>query len=319
MDMDPQVEAFLRPFQAPDNALESQPLEQARANYRQLFSESALVAPSVRRSDRNCPGTKRDIPCRLYQPLESTGTPRTLLVYLHGGGGVLGDVESYDALLAWLCHYGNRMVLFVDYCLAPEYPFPQGIMECHVALNWAAQQAESWGAIPDRIALMGDSTGGSFCNACSLLARDPNVADVDAQFLLYPVLDLRQDCEYVSRQQFGDGRYFLGNAGIDWSREHYLTDLEQQCNPMASALCEADLGSLPPTLILTAELDPLRDEGEAYAEALRASGVPAVYHCAKQAIHGFISFSGKLDLGLTNLYWLLDQMELMLPSQTVNR
>lgn len=315
--MDPQVEAFLRPFQTSDHALESQPLEEARANYRQLFSESALAGPSVRRSDLNCAGAKRNIPCRLYQPLETKGEPRTLLVYLHGGGGVLGDVESYDALLAWLCHYGDRAVLFVDYCLAPECPFPQGIMECHTAVNWAAQQADGWGARPNRIALMGDSTGGSFCNACALLARDPDVADVAAQFLLYPVLDLRQDCKYASRYEFGDGRYFLGNAGIDWSRDHYLTDPEEQYNPMASALCEPDPGSLPPTLILTAELDPLRDEGEAYAEALRAVGVPTVYHCAEQAIHGFISFSGKLDLGVVSLCWLLDQLQVMLESNTV--
>lgn len=308
MDMDPQVKAFLRPLQESGDGLESLPLQQARADYRQLFSEAAVPEPKVQRTDLNCTGETRPIPCRLYQPHKKTDEPRTLLIYLHGGGGVLGDVESYDALMAWLSHHGNHIVLFVDYCLAPEFPFPQGIMECHQAINWAARQATAWGAAPNRIALMGDSTGGSICNACSLLARSLRTAPISAQFLLYPVLDLRQDACYPSREQFGDGRYFLSNAGIDWARNHYLTDLEQQYDPLVSAICEPNLAKLPPTLILTAELDPLRDEGKAYAEALRSSGVPTIYHCAETAIHAFISFAGKMDIGLFGLYWLLEQI-----------
>ena len=309
MEIDPQVEAFLRPFSSPDAMPEAQPLEEARANYRELFGGAAPQAPPLTRRALACPGLQRSIPCHLYQPDAASGSPRPLLIYLHGGGGVLGDVESYDRLMGWLSHQLGYPVLFVEYCLAPEFPFPQGVRECHSVLQWAASQAPAWGARADRIGLVGDSTGGSLCNACCLLARESGEARIAAQFLLYPVLDLRGDSDYPSRREFGDGRYFLGQDGIDWSRDNFLTTAAQQYDPLASPLAETELRNLPPTLIMTASHDPLRDEGQAYAVALQAAGVPTVYHCVDGAIHGFLSFAGKLATGRRGLVWLCEQIK----------
>ncbi|GEM_PF-2015120 len=314
--IDRETELFLEPFRNAEEGLEYQPLAEARAGYRELFSAAAVAAPPVQRSDLPCPLSHRSVPCRLYQPLSTARAPRTLLVFMHGGGGVLGDVESYDALMAWLCHHGDQVVLFPEYCLAPEHPFPAGIRECHGVVNWAASMADSWGATPERLTLAGDSTGGSICNACALLAQGDNAASVAAQCLLYPQLDLRREHTYPSRAEFADGRYFLGESGIAWSREHYLTTDADAFNALATALRAPNLASMVPTLILTAELDPLRDEGAAYGAALAKAGVPGLYHCAPGAIHGFVSFAGMLPTGKQALKWLTTHLESLLAGHT---
>ncbi len=316
MTIDPQLAAFLRPFQVAETSLEDLPIAEARANYRQLFTATAPVPPEVQRNDVSCDGETggagRRIPCRLYRPLSSTSTKTPLLLFVHGGGGVLGDIDCYDAVVATLCADSGCAFLSVDYCLAPEQPFPQGIEECYRVLQWALDQAEHWQIDRDRIAVMGDSTGGSIANACSLLARDRSGPALHAQFLLYPVTDLREEQTYESRQRYGGGDYFLTVEGIDWSRQNYLADQQAQLDPQASPLLAPQLQGMPKTLILTAGLDPLLDEGERYARRLADAGVEVNYRCVDGAIHGFLSFAGALDIGREALSWLGERIRQMM-------
>lgn len=314
MELDADVQAFLAPFNAAEGGLEDQPLAEARANYRALFETSGPVAPAVDRRDLLCPHGDREIPCRLYRPHIYSEGSAPLLVFIHGGGGVLGDIASYDSLMAWMCHRLGYICLSLDYSLAPENPYPAGVDACHHAIQWAVNLADEWGASRD-VLVMGDSTGGSIANACSLRARQRGSARIRAQVLLYPVLDLRPNAAYASRARFGDGNFFLSRAGIDWSRANYLAHEQHSENPEVSPLAATDLAGMPATLILTASHDPLRDEGACYAQRLSEAGVPVIHHCAAGAIHGFISFAGAMQCGLNGLNWLIANIPGLLDKQ----
>lgn len=225
---------------------------------------------------------------RCYIPQGIT-EPTPALVFFHGGGWVLGDIDTHDPVTRCLAGDLGMPVFSVDYRLAPEHPFPAGLEDAQAAFSWVRRNAPRYGVDPGRIAVGGDSAGGNFSAvACQqlLFRGEPGPA---AQLLLYPGTDFRLQTR--SMQVFAKG-YVLERANIDWYRERYFGDQDPTLDPRGSPLLAPRLAGLPPAVLVTAGFDVLRDEGEAYAEALRAAGVSVEYFCARDQIHGFANMAG---------------------------
>ncbi len=230
-------------------------------------------------------GATGPLKARLYSPESSGGQARPLLVYLHGGGFALGDLETHDSECRLLCRHAGLHVLAVEYRLAPENPFPAALDDARAAFRWAFEHALELGADPRRVAIGGDSAGGNLAAVVSQLAR--NEGPVPAlQLLIYPVADRSIDRPSIAL--FGSG-YFLTRADIETFQAHYAGDTR---DARVSPLLAKDLSNLPPALVITAGFDPLRDEGEAYAATLRAAGTPVVLRRFDGMIHGFANFVG---------------------------
>jgi acetyl esterase len=247
----------------------------------------AYAGPRVRVAavtDLEIPSPDGALAARHYAPGESGG-PHPLLVYFHGGGFVIGDLEIYDQACRTLCRHGGVHVLSVDYRLAPEHPFPAAVDDAAAAFDWAHAHAAELGADPDRVAVGGDSAGG---NLAAVIAREAGTRPV-AQLLIYPAVDTI-DRTHPSHELFADG-FFLTRDDREWFHEHYLGS-ERHEDPRAQPLGDHALDGLPPAMVITAAFDPLRDEGEAYAAALRDAGVPVVLRRFPGLIHGFINMTG---------------------------
>jgi acetyl esterase len=216
------------------------------------------------------------------------GSNRPLLVFFHGGGWVVGDLDTHDQPCRLLARYADVHVLSVDYRLAPENPFPAAVDDAVAAWAWALAHAAELGADPARIAVGGDSAGGNLAAVVAQHARDNAVTPPIAQLLLYPGTDASRD--RPSKSLFSDG-YFLTRKQMDWYVDTYAVDLPRT-DPRLSPLCAENLEGLAPALVATAAFDPLRDEGEAYADALRAAGVPTVLRRAQGLVHGYFSMTG---------------------------
>jgi acetyl esterase len=228
---------------------------------------------------------------RHYAPRKSSGKGserRPLLVFFHGGGFVVGDLDTHDAACRLLCHHAELHVLAVDYRLAPEHPFPAALEDATAAFAWARAHAEELGADPARIAVGGDSAGGNLSAALSQLAAREGTPAPVLQFLLYPALD--RTVERASLGHFAEG-FFLSRADIDWFQSHY-TGGHDCSDPRLSPLLCRELSELPPALVITAGFDPLRDEAEAYAAALQAAGTPATLRRFEGLVHGFANMAG---------------------------
>jgi acetyl esterase len=224
-------------------------------------------------------------PARHYVPDEPG--PRPLLVYYHGGGFVAGDLDTHDAPCRVICRHAGVNVLAIDYRLAPEHPFPAWVEDGVAAFDWARAHARELGADPARVAVGGDSAGG---NIATLVARERRGADAPAlQLLIYPAVDVSRARR--SHELFGEG-FFLTSALIEWYGGHFLPPGSDPLDPRRSPLLADDLGGLAPALVVTAGFDPLRDEGEEYAERLRAAGVPVVGRRFRGLFHGFINSVG---------------------------
>jgi acetyl esterase len=219
------------------------------------------------------------IRARLYRPEGDGRLP--LLVYLHGGGWMLGSIDSFDTLVRALANAAGAIVLSVGYRLAPEAPFPAGLEDCLSAVRWAASNAAELGADPERLAVAGDSAGANLATVVARRLRGE--VDLRMQALIYPVTDA--GCNTASYREFGE-RHGLTAASMQRFWNLYL-DGADGMHPDASPLRAQDLTGLPPAIVLTAGCDPLRDEGEAYADALRAAGVEVECHRYEGAIHGF--------------------------------
>lgn len=224
----------------------------------------------------------RGVPVRIYQP----PTPRAVLVYLHGGGWVQGDLDTHDALCRRLAGEADRLVISVDYRLAPEHPFPAGLHDVLDAFAWARELASSHGL--SRVELGGDSAGGNLTAAACLVLRDRGEELPALQLLLYPGLD--QTRALPSHRTFAAGP-ILTAADIDWFQAHYRPDFR---DPTASPLLAPTLAGLPPAIVATAGFDPLRDEGEAFAARLREAGVPTVHLDEADLVHGYAQMDGVL-------------------------
>ncbi|HEX5660037.1 MAG TPA: alpha/beta hydrolase [Polyangiales bacterium] len=220
---------------------------------------------------------------RHYVPRNPERAP--LLVFFHGGGFALGDLDTHDAPCRALCAEGNLHVLSVEYRLAPEAPFPAGLDDAYAAFRWAQQNAERLGADPRRIAIGGDSAGGNLAAVITLLAKERGDPLPALQLLLYPAVDSTRDS--ASIDSFAEG-LFLSRADIHWFRDAYI-GAHDRSDWRVSPLLAKDLSGLPPAIVLSAGFDPLRDEGEAYARALEAAGNRVVLKRFPQLIHGFIN------------------------------
>jgi acetyl esterase len=227
---------------------------------------------------------------RHYAPLE-TGPAAPLLVFFHGGGFTFGDLDTHDGVCRLLCRHAGAHVLAIDYRLAPESPFPAAVEDARAALSWASAHAHELGADPDRVGVGGDSAGGNLAAvAAQLAAHDGGPAPV-LQLLIYPATDSTR--RRRSRELFGED-FFLTSSQMDWFEANYLgspSDANGQ-DPRASPLLARDLSGLAPAIVVTAGFDPLRDEGEEYAEALRTAGTPALLRRFPEFVHGFIGAAG---------------------------
>jgi len=243
--------------------------------------EAVAVAENMRMSN-----TSAQIPARVYIPREGEVLP--VLVYFHGGGWVLGDLDSVDSLCRSLANAADCVVVSVDYRLAPEHKFPAAVEDAYSATKWTANSATSFSGDPRRIAVGGDSAGGNLAAAVSLMARDKHGPPIVFQLLIYPATNHAFDTTSYSDNTEG---YWLSKDDMRWFWNHYLRDEEDGRNPYASPSRAADLRSLPPAFVITAEFDPLRDEGEAYAARLRERGVPVKVARYDGMIHDFVNIA----------------------------
>jgi acetyl esterase/lipase len=255
---------------------------------RQRLRRKALIAGGRRRAVAELrPVDAGGVPARLYVPPEAP-TPSPLALWYHGGGHVVGDLETHDPTCRWFAREAGVRVLAVDYRLAPEHPFPAAVEDALTAFRHAATHASDLGADPARIAVAGDSAGGNLAAVVAQLAAGDDVKPA-FQLLIYPVCDYTR--EWPSYGLFADG-FFLTRAEMRWYRSHYLPDDTAESDPRASPLVREDLNGLAPAYIATAGFDPLRDEAEAYAHRLRAAGVPVTLRRFASYMHGFASIVG---------------------------
>jgi acetyl esterase/lipase len=267
------------------------------ARRRAVLRRSARLAMprprGVHSVDRTIPGPAGRIPVRVYRSLAARAEPPAI-VYFHGGGFVVGDLESHDATCRLLARETGALVMSVDYRLAPEHPFPAAVEDAVAAFAWAHANPRELAISPGEVAVMGDSAGGNLAALVCLRARDDGGPLPIAQGLVYPATDLRGGTE--SMQLLADG-FFLTSEDIDWFLCQYLPDPALRASPEVSPLLADDLSGLPPAHIWTAGFDPLRDEGLAYAERLADAGVPVRYRCLDDHVHGFLGM-GLLPDGL---------------------
>ncbi|WP_078596431.1 alpha/beta hydrolase [Evansella clarkii] len=242
--------------------------------------------------NRTIPVEGGEIAVRIYTPVGEGPFPA--LVYYHGGGWVIGDLDTVDVPCRLLTNQANCVVVSVDYRMAPEHKFPIPADDSYAAAKWVAENAATINVDKDRVAVGGDSAGGNLAAAVSLMARDRGEFSIAFQMLIYPVTN--HSFATPSYLENGEG-YFLTKDSMVWFWNHYLRNEEDGINPYASPLQSEDLSGLPPALVLTAGFDPLRDEGEAYAERLKEAGVEVEVTRYEGMIHGFFWMPGALDEG----------------------
>ncbi|GAB1514982.1 alpha/beta hydrolase [Actinophytocola sp. KF-1] len=255
----------------------------------QLELRRGLVGPGVtgvRTRDLDIPSdTGAPVPARLYEPVHlAPGSP--LLVYFHGGGWVIGSIETHDPTCRYLARNAQVRVLSVEYRLAPEHAFPAAVEDALTAFRYAARNADALGADPSAIAIGGDSAGANLAVSVSLQTPANGPRPV-FQLLFYPATD--GTTRRRSRDLFADG-FFLTDDDMTWFLDHYCPDVAMRADPRLSVLLADDLRGLPPAYVATAGFDPLRDEGNAFADRLREAGVPVVKRQHDDLIHGFVSF-----------------------------
>jgi len=257
----------------------------ARAQMREMIV--ALPGPQihVEVDDLALPGPAGDIPARHYRP--PGAAPAPLLVFYHGGGWTIGDLDTHDTLCRLICRDADVHVLSVDYRLAPEHPAPAAVEDAYAAFQWAYEHAAELGAIPARVAVGGDSAGGNLAAVVCQLARDASGPTPVLQWLLYPRTDFTAHTRSLSL--FARG-FLLTKRDIEWFHAQYLKGSGlDPADPRISPLLAESLSGLPPALIAVAGFDPLRDEGESYAAALRAAGIPVDLRSMGSLTHGFAS------------------------------
>jgi acetyl esterase len=256
--------------------------------------EARIVAhrppiPMARVESVEIPGPAGSIGARLYVPARTAAQePPPLLVYFHGGGWVIGDLDTHDDPCRFLAARSGVALLAVDYRLAPEHPFPAAVEDAEAAYGWAAANAERLGVDRERIAVGGDSAGANLAAAVCLMARDAGAPLPAMQLLIYPATDAAG--EAASRRTFGEG-FLLTRNDMDWFEERYLAEDSDRSDPRVSVLQAADLTGLPPAYIALAGFDPLRDEGEAFAERLREAGVRVVLRRHPGLVHTFANLT----------------------------
>lgn len=266
MSLAPEYQAMLAELAAAEGPAISQ---LSPAEGREMYRMMRPVNPEIevgRVADGSIPGPGGDIPVRIYTP--AGDGPFPVLVNFHGGGWVIGDLDTADAVCRDLCRSAGCVVVSVDYRLAPEHPYPAAVEDACSATAWVADHMDDIDG-NGRLAVGGESAGGNLAAVVCQWARDRGGPDIHFQMLLYPVTD--HDLGRGSYAENGEG-YLLELDTMKWFWDHYCPEPARRAEPQASPLLAADLSKLPPALVVTAEYDPLRDEGEAYAQALEAAG-----------------------------------------------
>jgi acetyl esterase len=289
VSLHPQVAALLeRVARSPLPPYHAVPPFVARRIYRDTRAVLAPKAPQL--ADVRLMVFDSAVAVRAYRPVRDEVLPA--LVFFHGGGWTIGDLDTHDVLCRLLAQGARCAVFSVDYRLAPEHPFPAAVDDCLFATEYVFRHARELEVDAGRIAVGGDSAGGNLAAVVALMARDRGRPALCYQLLIYPATDQR--CSLPSHARNGEG-YLLTREGIDFFRRAYLPDAKDHTDWRASPLLAASHANLPPALVLTAGYDPLVDEGRAYAERLAAAGVQAAYLEYSDMVHGFVLFGGVVD------------------------
>ena len=290
MALDPQAKALLDALAQLEGPpiLESEPAT-VRESMAALGSMADATAEEVREVvEQTIPGPGGELRVRIYTPVLATeGAPQACLVWYHGGGWVIGDLDTTDGVCRALCGRSAATVISVDYRLAPEHPYPAALDDAEAAFDWVRDHADDLYIAPDRMAVGGDSAGG---NLAALVAQSRR-GQVAFQLLIYPATDLAGS--YPSHEENAEG-YLLTRDHMVWFTGHYLGD-HDPADPRVSPMLAEDLSGLAPAFVLTAEFDPLRDEGEAYAARLADAGVEVATRRYDGMIHAFFQLNGVID------------------------
>jgi acetyl esterase len=293
MPLDPQVAAMReRAAAAGTPPLYTLSIDEARAADLAAIQAAAGTGEPVHSVDnREIPGPDGPLPIRIYRPSADADLPT--LIYFFGGGWTLGNLDTSDAICRTLTNLVPCQVIAVGYRLAPEHKFPAAVNDCYSATQWVASTFSA-----GSVAVAGDSAGGNLAAVVSIMARDRGGPSLAAQVLIYPNTDYRGGTESM---RGNDDPALFNHHSVTWYWNHYLASPEDGLNPLVSPLLAESHSDLPPALVITAEYDPLRDEGEAYAERLRASGVPVESTRYDGMVHGFVAMAGILDGGARGL------------------
>ena len=295
MALHPQCKAFLDMLAAAGGKpLEQLPLAEARLVPRALIEFGGPEEHVARVEDRVIPGPAQPIPVRIYWPVLAGNLPA--LMFFHGGGFVICDLDSHDRQCRSLANASGSVVVAVDYRLAPEHTFPAAPDDAYAATRYVAEHSAEFGIDPNRLAVVGDSAGGNLATVVALMARDRGGPALRFQLLIYPVVDFED--ESPSMREYATD-HFLTRELMDWFLSQYVTSAAEGRSPFASPMNADDVRGLPPAMIITGECDPLRDQGEAYARKLQKAGIPVELKRYDGMIHLFFNLGGIIDTGRT--------------------
>ena len=268
------------------------PLDEARKVPYQMIDLGGPEEPVAQVDTRVLPGAVQ-IPVRVYRPSLANDLPA--LIYFHGGGFVICNLDTHDRVCRGLANASGCVVVSVDYRLAPEHKFPAAAEDAYSATRYVAEHAGEFGIDPSRIAVGGDSAGGNLATVVAMMARDRGAPALKFQLLIYPVTDFTEHVTQ-SERDYGHG-YFLDEELMDWFADQYFATKADRHLPYGSPSKASDLRGLPPAMVITGECDPLCDQGEAYAEQLRHAGVSVLVKRYDGMIHPFLSLAGIIDAG----------------------
>jgi acetyl esterase len=267
--------------------------EEARIAFKRLCQIANVATVAIGKTeDIKTEGGERPVPLRIYTPVAAGSAALPAIVYYHGGGFVIGDLDCYDALCRTLANESGCRVISVDYRLAPEHPFPAAVEDCFAALKWIEANASDLSIDPNRLAVGGDSAGGNLAAVMCLLAADAKEPEIAFQLLIYPSIRLSRE---LLKRPFGSG-YRLDDRAIQWFYRHYMPEGADPADVRLSPIAMRSASGLPPAYIVTAGYDPLREEGIEYGEKLKAAGVSVALVDYPTMIHGFFSMQGWIPL-----------------------
>jgi acetyl esterase len=294
MPLDPVIQDLFRriPELITYRTWEKSPSEARLAFQRMCQLANAQTVAIGKIEEIRTEGAERTVPLRVYTPVAAGGAALPAIVYYHGGGFVIGDLDCYDPLCRTLANESGCRVISVDYRLAPEHPFPAAVEDSFAALGWIETNATELGIDPNRLAVAGDSAGGNLAAVMCLLAAEAKEPHIVFQLLIYPSIKLSRD---LVARPFGTG-YRLDDRAIQWFYSHYMPREADPDDVRLSPIAVRDASRLPPAYIVTAGFDPLRDEGIEYAEKLKSAGVPVALVDYPTMIHGFFSMQGWVPL-----------------------
>lgn len=245
---------------------------------------------------------------RIMHP-RATSERRPAILYFHGGGFFAGGMDETDELARKFAKYCDAVVINVEYHLSPEAKFPVAVNDAYAVLVWAVENVDRLGIDAGRIVLAGESAGGNLAIVTCMMARERGGPSIAFHVPIYPSLDMRRNADYASRAQFGRGELILDNGDIDWMIDHYLASDDEALDWRASPILAQNFSGLPPALVVTADHDPLLDEGNLYAERLKAAGVEVEYVCFEGTFHGFVGYASLIEVGARGVDLICDRIK----------